>query len=156
MAILRYECCCVSVLMSSWPLRSIYSTAWSTKVLSACCQPVTKGHSWHIDYLSVILFCHGLGGMYLTPLCSKQSNYIQILLDKAVLQVKVVVVETNIQYHMYTTIVAIAMYIILAMCIIWWSVAEYWSQTKTHLECYTVIIVNQSGILEVRQVSCYV
>ena len=34
-------------------------TAWNTKVLSTCCQPVTKGHNWHIDYLSVILFCHG-------------------------------------------------------------------------------------------------
>ena len=27
-----------------------YLTAWSKKMLSACCLPVTKGHNWHIDY----------------------------------------------------------------------------------------------------------
>ena len=37
----------------------ILSTAWSTKVRSACCQPMTEGHNRHTDYLSVILFCHG-------------------------------------------------------------------------------------------------
>ena len=34
-------------------------TSWSAKMLSQCYLPVTKGHNWHIDYLSVILFCHG-------------------------------------------------------------------------------------------------
>ena len=35
------------------------STAWSTDLFSASCPQVTKGHNWHIDYMSVILFCHG-------------------------------------------------------------------------------------------------
>ena len=47
-------------------------TAWSTNVLSTYCQPVTKGHNWHIDYLSVVLFCHG-EQLYLTCLCAKQA-----------------------------------------------------------------------------------
>ena len=38
------------------------SSAWSTNLVSSCSLPVTKGHNWHIDYLSVILFCHGQVG----------------------------------------------------------------------------------------------
>ena len=41
------------------------STAWSTMVLSAFCQSVTKGRNWHIDYLSLILFLSWMSGMYL-------------------------------------------------------------------------------------------
>ena len=47
-----------SFVLSTHPLEQIgISTAWNTKMLSACCLPVTKGHNWHTDYLSVILFC---------------------------------------------------------------------------------------------------
>ena len=46
----------------TWPyLCQTWLTAWSTKVLCAFCQAVTKRHNWHIDNISVILFCHGWG-----------------------------------------------------------------------------------------------
>ena len=48
------------------------SSAWSTNLVSTCCPNVTKGHKWHIYYLSVMPFCHG-GSMYLPSLCSKPS-----------------------------------------------------------------------------------
>ena len=32
---------------------------WSTNLLSTYCLPMTKGHNWHVDYLSIISFCHG-------------------------------------------------------------------------------------------------
>ena len=32
---------------------------YTVRLLSSCCPPVTKGHNWHIDYLSVILFSMG-------------------------------------------------------------------------------------------------
>ena len=48
-------------------------TTWSTKMFSACC-PASDKRAQHIDYLSVILFCHGyVSSMYLTCLCPKQS-----------------------------------------------------------------------------------
>ena len=52
-------------------------TDWNTEMLSACCLPVTKGHNWHIDYLSVTPLLSWVSGMYLTCLCSKQSNYVK-------------------------------------------------------------------------------
>ena len=36
-------------------------TAWSTYLLRAYRLPMTIGRNWQIDYLSVTLFCHGLG-----------------------------------------------------------------------------------------------
>ena len=38
------------------------STACNTKMLSACCPPVIKGHDLHIDYLSVMGEWHVLKG----------------------------------------------------------------------------------------------
>ena len=45
------------VTMSKLLFSPYISTAWSTNMLNSCCLPVTKGHNWHIDYLSVTLFC---------------------------------------------------------------------------------------------------
>ena len=40
-------------------------TAWSTKVLSACCQPVTKGHNWHVYLFPSYTLLSWVSGMYL-------------------------------------------------------------------------------------------
>ena len=56
-----------------------YLTAWSTKVLSACCQSVTKGHNWHIDYLSVAPFCHGWGAC-ISHICAPSRHIVAVLL----------------------------------------------------------------------------
>ena len=50
-------------------------TAWSTKKY---CLPVTQGHNWHVDYLSVILFLLWMSSTCLTCLCSKQSNCVKV------------------------------------------------------------------------------
>ena len=35
------------------------STAWSTEMLNAFCQPVTEGHTWHLIFVSLLFFVMG-------------------------------------------------------------------------------------------------
>ena len=50
-------------------------TAWSTKMLTACCQPVLEEHNWHCLFDSCTLVSW-VSSMYLTHLCSKQLKYL--------------------------------------------------------------------------------
>ena len=52
----------ISSMRFSYFGNQVFWPAWNTNMVSACCLPVTEGHNWHIDYLSVILFCHGQAG----------------------------------------------------------------------------------------------
>ena len=53
-------------------------TAWSTKVLSAFCQPVTKGHNCHIDFCQLYSFVmderHVLNTFVLQAVDVQQGN----------------------------------------------------------------------------------